>query len=306
MVNQAREAVNRGAEEARGYAGSTTGQHLQHRHDRLRRSLDDRRHRLHSFVSARVRPEAVHGRGRVRGVAVAARRQHNLRCDAGPDSAPPSRGACLFGSRRLARPRSSWSTATTSRTRPRSPTTRSCRSFRFFCWSSRCSGRSRPTKPIAWRCSRSSSATFPTQFDFVNTQLDAFRQTRVQLGVAGGLALIWASLGVFGAVTSAVNEAWGVEKQRSFLEAPHGLVPDAGGRRRRDDRRRCCSSSAVQVAQASWFGVMLRAFHWLEALQTLTFTLLGDDPADPRRSASSSTSSPTRRPGFATSGSAPC
>ena len=63
---------------------------------------------------------------------------------------------------------------------------------------------------------------FPTQFDFVNTQLDAFRQTRVQLGVAGGLALIWASLGVFGAVTSAVNDAWGVEKQRSFLR--HRMV----------------------------------------------------------------------------------
>ena len=63
---------------------------------------------------------------------------------------------------------------------------------------------------------------FPTQFEFVNTQLDAFRQTRVQLGLAGGLALIWASLGVFGAVTSAVNDAWGVEKQRSFLR--HRMV----------------------------------------------------------------------------------
>src|SRR5205085_10754147 len=63
---------------------------------------------------------------------------------------------------------------------------------------------------------------FPTQLDFVTVQLDAFRQTRVQVGVAGSLALIWASLGVFGAITSAVNEAWGVEKQRSFLK--HRMV----------------------------------------------------------------------------------
>ena len=51
---------------------------------------------------------------------------------------------------------------------------------------------------------------FPTQLDFVTQQLDAFRQTRAQLSIAGGLGLIWASLGVFGAITSAVNEAWGV------------------------------------------------------------------------------------------------
>jgi membrane protein len=112
---------------------------------------------------------------------------------------------------------------------------------------------------------------FPTQFDFVNTQLDAFRQTRVQLGVAGGLALIWASLGVFGAVTSAVNDAWGVEKQRSFLK--HRMVSFlmlvAGGGVM---ILGLLLVGAVQVAQASWFGVMLTRFRWLQALQTLTFT----------------------------------
>jgi membrane protein len=112
---------------------------------------------------------------------------------------------------------------------------------------------------------------FPTQFDFVNSQLDAFRQTRVQLGVAGGLALIWASLGVFGAVTSAVNDAWGVEKQRSFLR--HRMVSFlmlvAGGGVM---ILGLLFVGAVQVAQASWFGVMLTRFRWLEYLQTLTFT----------------------------------
>jgi membrane protein len=63
---------------------------------------------------------------------------------------------------------------------------------------------------------------FPAKFEFLTTQIDLFRQTRLQIGVAGALALIWASLGVFGAITSAVNHAWGVEKQRSFLK--HRMV----------------------------------------------------------------------------------
>ena len=33
---------------------------------------------------------------------------------------------------------------------------------------------------------------FPTQFEFVNTQLDAFRQSSVPVGIGGALALIWA------------------------------------------------------------------------------------------------------------------
>jgi membrane protein len=114
---------------------------------------------------------------------------------------------------------------------------------------------------------------FPTQFDFISTQLDAFRSTRAQIGVASGLGLIWASLGVFGAITSAVNEAWGVEKQRSFwkhrmvsflmLVAAGGVMIVA-----------LLFVTAVQVAEASWFGVMLSRFHWLVALQTLTFRYL--------------------------------
>ncbi len=112
---------------------------------------------------------------------------------------------------------------------------------------------------------------FPTQFDFVTTQLDAFRQTRVQVGVAGGLALIWASLGVFGAITSAVNEAWGVEKQRSFLR--HRMVSFlmlvAGGGVM---IMALLLVSFIEVAETSSFGAMLARFEWLRALQSLTFT----------------------------------
>jgi membrane protein len=114
---------------------------------------------------------------------------------------------------------------------------------------------------------------FPTQLDFLSQQLDAFRNSRVEVGVAGGLALIWASLGVFGAITSAVNEAWGVEKQRSFLKhrmvsflmlVAAGIVMILA----------LLAVSAIQVASASWFGVMLSRFHWLTVLQTYTFRWL--------------------------------
>ena len=58
---------------------------------------------------------------------------------------------------------------------------------------------------------------FPRQFDFISGQLDAFQQQPVTIGFWGAVALIWASLGVFNAVTAAVNHAWAVEKKRSFL-----------------------------------------------------------------------------------------
>ena len=111
---------------------------------------------------------------------------------------------------------------------------------------------------------------FPTKLDFVSSQLEAFSANRVQLGLAGGLALIWASLGVFGAITSGVNEAWGVEKQRSFwkhrlvsflmLVAAGGVLVVA-----------LLLVGAVEVSQGSAFVAMITRFEWLAVLQTLTF-----------------------------------
>ena len=63
---------------------------------------------------------------------------------------------------------------------------------------------------------------FPRQFDFITTQLDALRSSSTTFGIAGSVALIWGALGFFGAITSAVNHAWGVEKARSFWK--HRLV----------------------------------------------------------------------------------
>jgi len=114
---------------------------------------------------------------------------------------------------------------------------------------------------------------FPAQLDFLRTQLDAVRGARRQLSVVGVLALVWASLGVFGAVTSAVNEAWGVEKQRSFLKhrlvsflmlaAAGGVVLAAG-----------LFLGFLRVAEASWFGHLLAEFSWLAVLQAFVFRYL--------------------------------
>ena len=114
---------------------------------------------------------------------------------------------------------------------------------------------------------------FPTQLDFAGQQLEAMNRTSVQLGVAGALALLWASLGVFGAITSAVNEAWGVERQRSFwkhrmvsflmLVAGGGVMIVA-----------LLLVGAVEVAEGSSFAIMLARFEWLGVLRTLTLDYL--------------------------------
>lgn len=63
---------------------------------------------------------------------------------------------------------------------------------------------------------------FPRQFDFISTQVDAFRQQRVQMGLAASLLMVWSALGVFGAITTAVNYAWRVERQPNYFK--HKLV----------------------------------------------------------------------------------
>jgi membrane protein len=63
---------------------------------------------------------------------------------------------------------------------------------------------------------------FPRQFDFIDVQLKALQESQVRLSVAGSALMIWAAMGVFGALTSAVNHAWGVEKQPSYFK--HKLI----------------------------------------------------------------------------------
>jgi membrane protein len=97
---------------------------------------------------------------------------------------------------------------------------------------------------------------FPRQFPFVTVQLDALQQARIRLGIAGSLLMIWAAMGVFSAITSAINHAWGVEKQRSYVK--HKLVAFT---------MLVAASlllligllmvSAINVVEARWFSVVL-------------------------------------------------
>jgi len=110
---------------------------------------------------------------------------------------------------------------------------------------------------------------FPTQFDFITRQLDSFRTSQFTVGVAGSITLIWGALGVFGAVTTAVNYAWGVEKQRSFWK--HKLFSFL---------MLTVASlmflvallliSATRVVSASWFAGVLTNFPGLAVLRSLT------------------------------------
>jgi membrane protein len=107
---------------------------------------------------------------------------------------------------------------------------------------------------------------FPRQFDFITTQLDAFRSSTFTFGVAGSVALIWGSLGVFGAVTTAVNHAWGVEQARSFwrhrlfsflMMVVAGVLLIAA----------VLLVWASQLVGATWFAGVLEQFPALEVLR---------------------------------------
>jgi membrane protein len=111
---------------------------------------------------------------------------------------------------------------------------------------------------------------FPSQFDFITTQLDAFRAGGLTLGVAGSIGLAWGALGVFGAVTTAVNYAWGVEAghARSFWHQKlisflmllvAGLMLLVA----------LLLVSASQVVGASWFAGVLAHFPGLDILRGL-------------------------------------
>jgi membrane protein len=110
---------------------------------------------------------------------------------------------------------------------------------------------------------------FPTQFDFITAQLDAFRANTVTISVAGAIALVWGALGVFGAISTAVNYAWGVKQQRSFWKHKlfsfvmllmAGLILLVA----------TLLISASQVVSANWFTEVLAGFPGLQFLRGFT------------------------------------
>ncbi len=110
---------------------------------------------------------------------------------------------------------------------------------------------------------------FPRQFDFITTQLDALERARLRLGLAGSLLMIWAAMGVFSAITTAINHAWGVEKQPSYFK--HKLIAFImlvtasllllGG---------LLLVSAINVVEARWFAGVLARTPGLMVLRNFT------------------------------------
>lgn len=108
---------------------------------------------------------------------------------------------------------------------------------------------------------------FPTQFEFVTKQLDALQEAGLQLGLVGSLVMVWAAMGVFGAVTSAINHAWGVEQQPNYFKhklisfvmlVASGLLLVFG----------LALVSATSVAEARWFADVLARTPGLNVLQS--------------------------------------
>ena len=107
---------------------------------------------------------------------------------------------------------------------------------------------------------------FPRQFEFVNTQLQAMQSAGLQLGLFGSILMVWAAMGVFSTITSAVNHAWGVEKQPSYLKhkmmafimlVTASLLLLVG----------LLLVSAINVAEARWFAVIVTRAPGLLVLQ---------------------------------------
>jgi membrane protein len=109
---------------------------------------------------------------------------------------------------------------------------------------------------------------FPRQFDFVTSQLGELQSAQVRLNVVGSVVMIWAAMGVFGAITSAVNHAWGVEKQPSYFKHKlisfvmlvfAGLLLMVG----------LLMASLINVVEARWFASVIEGLPQLLVLQSL-------------------------------------
>jgi membrane protein len=110
---------------------------------------------------------------------------------------------------------------------------------------------------------------FPQQFDFITSQLDAFRANTVTFGISGTLALVWGAVGVFSAITTAVNYAWGVEKTRSFWKHKlfSFLMLSAAGLTL---LAALLLVSATQVVDARWFAEVVAQFPALDMFRAWT------------------------------------
>jgi membrane protein len=106
----------------------------------------------------------------------------------------------------------------------------------------------------------------PRSFEFLSDWIVDLQRAPLELTIAGTLLTLWASMGVFGAITSAVNHAWGVERQYNFFK--HKLVAFlmllAAGL---VFAFAVFMMGAARASQESWF---MPAFNWFPWLNNVT------------------------------------
>ena len=104
----------------------------------------------------------------------------------------------------------------------------------------------------------------PHNFEFIalSEQVQNLQKAPIPFTILGTIVTAWAAMGVFGAVTSAVNHAWGVEKDYNFfmhkavaflMLLVASVVFMAA----------MVAVGAVQLSQASWFVQPTDYFPWL-------------------------------------------
>ena len=71
---------------------------------------------------------------------------------------------------------------------------------------------------------------FPTRLEFVSNQITALQRTQVPLGVMGGLALIWASLGILQRDQLGRQQRLARRASAQLPQTQARRVPDAGRR----------------------------------------------------------------------------
>jgi membrane protein len=110
----------------------------------------------------------------------------------------------------------------------------------------------------------------PRNFEFLSTQIVQLQQTPFRFTVLSTVVILWASMGVFGAVTNAVNHAWGVEKPYSYWRhkfVAFVMMSVAGV----FFIVALLLMGAVQVVEASWFTSVLERFPGIHTVTSFAY-----------------------------------
>jgi membrane protein len=114
------------------------------------------------------------------------------------------------------------------------------------------------------------SSVFPSRFEFVMSQVRALASASLNLSMAGTLVTLWASMGVFGAITSAVNHAWGVDEAYGFfmhklvaflMMITAGVLAVAG----------LAMVGTVQLVESHWFAAVVERYPQLAQLSGVAY-----------------------------------